>query len=123
MINLETFKKVINHLKYYNDFINDVNTLIYNSGVMSDTSIFGSVLESDIIDLLYESFGIPLEDDIILWWCYEADFGRKFERGDIVISGLPDVHIFKSPDLSSTEKLYEYLKWYSENCRTEANNE
>lgn len=45
-------------------------------------------------------------DDIIFWWMYEMDFGRRFEIGDLIDDELPEGE--NTPDLTSIEGFVEY---------------
>ena len=52
-----------------------------------------------IVKLLEKIFN---DNDLIDWWIYEKDFGRNFQKGDLISNG-------KKIDLSTAEKFYDYL--------------
>ena len=56
--------------------------------------------EDIVVELLEDMFN---DSDLIGWWLYELDYGRKFKMGDLVDNGV-------EIDLSTSEKLYDYLK-------------
>ena len=53
------------------------------------------------------------DNDVISWWIYDEDFGRKFKAGDL--SFEKDGKIY-APDLSNPEKLYDYLIEEMKDC-------
>lgn len=105
MISEEQFVDIINKLKEVNDFVNETNDKAkkLNDAVISDffnaTSLSISH-ESIVVELLQNMFK---DNDLIGWWIYELDYGRKFKMGDLIDN---EVEI----DLSTPEKLYNYLK-------------
>ena len=119
MISYKTFKKAIDFLhkedqfytkqwRLYDDFrevIGDSNPVMYTGAA------------EVIVTLLEEEFGL-LESDYcgtdLSWWIYDTNFGEDFEIGDIENMSLPEDHKYRKPDLSDTEKLYEYLVWQKE---------
>lgn len=64
------------------------------------------MLETPLIKVLETMFtpdDAEAVDDTISWWIYETEFGKCFEIGNIVESDGT------MPDLSTAEKLYDYL--------------
>ena len=55
--------------------------------------------EYTVVKLLENIFN---DKDIISWWLYECDYGRNFKVGDLQVEG-------KQIDLTTSEKLYDYL--------------
>ena len=41
-------------------------------------------------------------NELIEWWIYEKNFGKDFQKGDLISNG-------KNIDLSTSEKFYDYL--------------
>ena len=105
MISEKQFVDIINKLKEVNDFVNETNDKAkkLNDAVISDffnaTSLSISH-ENIVIELLQNMFN---DSDLIGWWIYELDYGRKFKIGDLIDNGV-------EIDLSTPEKLYDYLK-------------
>ncbi len=105
MITKKEFIKIINHLKEVNDFVNETNDKAkkLNDAIISDffnASSLSISFEDDLIKVLENMF----ETDLISWWLYELDYGREFELGYIIESDGTT-----KPDLSTPEKLYDYL--------------
>ena len=59
-------------------------------------------LSDVVIDLLNKLLGIDPIDSDISYFCWELDFGKKWTPGSLIV----DV---KSIDISTAEKLYDYL--------------
>lgn len=105
MITKKHFVDIINKLKEVNDFVNETNDRArkLSDAVMSDFFNAQSLSishENIVVELLEDMFN---DSDIIGWWLYELDYGRKFKMGDLVDNGV-------EIDLSTSEKLYDYLK-------------
>lgn len=108
IISKEKFVKIINRLKATNDTVEQINDIIRNCrDTVEADFVYGSSLmicHSDIvIDLLGDFFD---GDDTISWWIYDLEFGTKFRIGCM--------YFFRDgekiePDLSTPEKLYDYL--------------
>ena len=64
------FFNMIEELEKHNNTIHN----LYHLGV--DLTELDSPFESVIRDLMIECFGVDGED-MISWWCYEKDFGKR----------------------------------------------
>lgn len=106
----ELFIESINNIKKVYRASEELNTVLENNrDVYGDTYVIGSgILESNIVELLNKLLNIPEDDDIISWWLFERDFGEDFEVGDLEIRN--EFGDIKAPDLSTVEKLYDYLE-------------
>lgn len=105
MITKMHFVDIINKLKEVNDFVNETNDRARNlsDAVMSDFFNAQSLSishENIVVELLEDMFN---DSDLIGWWLYELDYGRKFRMGDLIDNS-------GKIDLSTPEKLYDYLK-------------
>lgn len=107
IISKEAFCNIINKLIKTNDFVNEVNTKAreLDNAIESDffnASSLSISFESDVVYLLGLMFNDYENDHILSWWLYEKDYGR---RKDIKIWNGESNEI----DLSTPEKLYDYL--------------
>ena len=105
MISEKQFVDIINKLKEVNDFVNETNDKAkeLSDAIISDFFNAMSLSishESIVVELLQNMFK---DNDLIEWWIYELDYGRKFKIGDLIDNGV-------EIDLSTPEKLYNYLK-------------
>jgi hypothetical protein len=105
MINKKQFVKIINHLKEVNDFLNETNDKAreLNDAIISDffnASSLSISFENDLVRVLENMF----ETDLISWWLYELEYGKNFTIGCII-----EADGITKPDLSTPEKLYDYL--------------
>lgn len=105
MITKIKFVDIINKLKEVNDFVNETNERArkLNDAIISDFFNAQSLSishENIVVELLKNMFN---DSDLIDWWIYELDYGRNFKMGDLVDNGV-------EIDLSTPEKLYDYLK-------------
>ena len=103
MISKEKFVEIINRLKSYTELQNKINDLFrYNiDNKEMDFMNAGSICighESVVVYLLERMF----DTDMISWWIYECNYGRDFSLGDLEVDGI-------EIDLSTAEKLYDYL--------------
>lgn len=105
MVTKEEFVKIITRLKETDNLVKDINNKIRNTteAYISDFTNAGSLMicHEDIVVSLLEN--IFKDKDIIGWWIYELDYGRKFEMG--YLKDNKDKNI----DVSTSEKLYDYL--------------
>lgn len=78
ILSKEKFIATINGLKEYDNFEDELNRLIYKYGE-------GYVILSDVSFLLIEALRKMYEDDNgwISYFCYELEFGGKYEPGMI----------------------------------------
>lgn len=105
LINKNEFVEIINRLKNYDKLQNDINNL-FNELLDSNESDFtnaGGICighETIVIRLLEKIFN---GTDLISWWIYETQYGNDFKMGDFIDNGI-------EIDLSTADKLYEYLE-------------
>lgn len=105
MITKKEFVKIIDRLREVNDFVDETNERAkkLNDAIISD---FYNVMslsishESIVVELLANLFD---DYDTISWWLYELDYGRKYKKGCIQDSNGKNIN------LSTAEKLYDYL--------------
>ena len=105
MITKEQFVEIINRLKEVNDFVYETNDRArgLSDAIISDffnASSLSISHEDIVVKLLENMFD---DKDIIGWWLYELDYGRKFEMGDFKDEDGIEI------DVSTPEKLYDYL--------------
>lgn len=105
MIDKVKFVDIINDLMEVNDFVNETNDKAkrLNDAIISDFFNAQSLSishENIVVELLKNMFN---DSDLIGWWIYELDYGRNFKMGDLIDNGV-------EIDLSTPEKLYDYLK-------------
>ena len=105
MISKEKFIKIIEDMKDLHDLENKINDLVRksNNDILKDfgPSSYMTCQDDIIIDLLCTIFN---DHDIISWWIYELDFGRSYKKGCITEDNGNTII-----DLSTSEKLYDYL--------------
>ena len=105
MIDKKEFVDIINKLKEVDDFVKETNTKArqLNDAIISDffnASSLSISHESIVVRLLENMFN---ENDIISWWIYELDYGRKYRKGCLQDGKGHNINI------STPEKLYDYL--------------
>ena len=105
MITKQEFINIINHLKEVNQFVDEVNNKArklrdYIESDFFNASSLSISFESDLVKLLENMFNTEL----IGWWLYDLNYGTKFKIGCIV-----EADGITKPDLSTAEKLYDYL--------------
>ena len=105
MITNNEFVDIINKLKEVNDFVEETNERAkkLNDAIISDfynTMSLSISHESLVVKLLENIFD---DNEIISWWLYELDYGRKYFDGCIQYKNCKDI------DLSDEGKLYDYL--------------
>lgn len=104
MISKESFIEIIERLKETDNIKNQVNKIIRASTNtnISDFTEAGSLMichEDLVVKLLENIFD---DNDTISYWLYERNYGRDYQKGDIIDNG-------KKVDLSTPGKLYDYL--------------
>ena len=105
MISKEKFVEIIERLRNYNDLQDKIDDL-FKENIENRENDFcnaGSICighESVVVELLKDMFNV--KDDLISWWLYECNYGRDFSLGDLEDNGV-------EIDLSTPEKLYDYL--------------
>lgn len=104
MITKERFVEIINRLDNYNKLQENINGL-FDECIENKEQDFcnaGSICighESVVVELLENMFNT----DMISYWIYELDYGREYKDG-YVQDGEGNI-----VDLSTLEKLYDYL--------------
>lgn len=104
MLNKEKFVEIIEKLKKTNDFVDEVN----DKARKLDDAIISDFFNASSLSISHESIVVELlenmfDTDIINWWIYELDYGRKYKEGCIQDCNGKNI------DLSTVEKLYDYL--------------
>lgn len=105
MITKKNFIDIINHIKEVNDFVNETNKRARNlhDSIINDffnASSLSICFEDDLIKVLENMFNT----DLISWWIYELEYGKEFKIGCLV-----EADGVTKPDISTAEKLYDYL--------------
>lgn len=104
MLTKQEFVDIIDRLKEVNDFTIETNR---KAQELTHDIEFNSMYlyishEDTTVKLLDNMF----DTDLISWWIYELDYGRKYKEG--YIQEEKDGKIINI-DLSTAEKLYDYL--------------
>lgn len=104
MITKQEFVNIINRLRSYNDLQDKIDDLFKENidNKEADFMNAGSICighETIVAKLLENIFN---DKDTISWWLYECNYGRDFSLGDLEVNGV-------AIDLSTAEKLYDYL--------------
>lgn len=104
MISKEKFVEIINRLKSYNELQNKINDLFKENidNKEMDFMNAGSICighESVVVYLLEKMF----DTDMISYFIYELDYGEKYKAGCVLDENMNEI------DLSTAEKLYDYL--------------
>ena len=104
MISKKEFVEIIERIKNYNDLQDKIDDLFKNNidNKEMDFMNAGSICighETIVVKLLENIFN---DKDTISWWIYECNYGRDFSLGDLEVNGV-------EIDLSTAEKLYDYL--------------
>ena len=104
IISKEKFVEIINRLRNYNDLQNKIDDLFKENidNKEADFMNAGSICighETIVVKLLENMFN---DKGTISWWLYECNYGRDFSLGDLEVNGV-------AIDLSTAEKLYDYL--------------
>ena len=111
MITKKEFVDIINKLKQANDFVDETNEKArkLNDAIISDF-FYASSLSISHEDIVVKLLEDMFDDNggTLSWWLYELDYGRKFELGDFQEDNKPI-------DISTPEKLYDYLIKWSDN--------
>ena len=101
IINKELFIEVLEDAKKTDDYQNWLNKQLQSNGV--DGYIFQPNCVDSVIKLLHNILGDADTDDMISYFCFELDYGRKWKEGMVIDSNGTDI------DLSTPGKLYDYL--------------
>lgn len=105
IINKKEFCDVINRIENCYKLQDSINDLFRKCIDNSERDFMnaGSIcimLEVPLLKVLEAMFE---DEDLISWWIYELDFGKKFKVGYLIEKNGD------KPDLSTAEKLYDYL--------------
>lgn len=102
-ISIERFTKIMNKMERTFEFENNVSKLC--SGY--EDIVYGEPMYRNgwLIDTVVELLETIMNDNthLISYWVFECDFGKEFSIGDILIND-------KAIDISTVDKLYDYLK-------------
>lgn len=101
MISKELFVEVIEDARKSDDYQNWLNKQLKENGV--DGYLFLPTCVDSVVKLLHTYFEKFDTNDIISYFCFELDYGRKWKSGMISEKNGADI------DISTPEKLYEYL--------------
>lgn len=104
MISKEKFVEIINRLKNYNELQDKIDELFKDNieNREKDFMNAGSICvghESVVVKLLEKMF----DTDIISYWIYELNYGKEYTDGCVLDENMNEI------DLSTVEKLYDYL--------------
>lgn len=104
IISKDKFVEIIDRLRDYNDLQNKINDLFEESidNKEMDFMNAGSICighENVVVYLLERMF----DTDMISYFIYELDYGEKYKKGCVLDENMIEI------DLSSAEKLYDYL--------------
>ena len=104
IISKEKFVEIINRLKNYKELQDKIDELFKDNIDNRENDFINAASicighESVVIELLENMFD---DKDTISWWIYECNYGRDFSLGDLEVDGI-------EIDLSTAEKLYDYL--------------
>ena len=104
MISKEKFVEIINRLKNYKELQDKIDELFKDNidNRENDFINAGSICighESVVVELLENMFN----SDMISYFIYELEYGEKYEKGCVLDANMNNI------DLSTAEKLYDYL--------------
>lgn len=104
MISKEKFVEIINRLKSYTELQNKINDLFRDNIDNKEMDFInaGSICighESVVVYLLEKMF----DTDMISYWIYELNYGKEYKEGCVLDANMNEI------DLSTAEKLYDYL--------------
>ena len=104
IISKEKFVEIINRLKNYKELQDKIDELFKDNieNREKDFMNAGSICvghESVVVELLEKMF----DTDIISYWIYELNYGKEYTDGCVLDENMNEI------DLSTAEKLYDYL--------------
>lgn len=104
IISKDKFVEIINRLKNYNNLQDKMNDLFKENidNKEMDFMNAGSICighENVVVYLLERMF----DTDMISYFIYELDYGEKYKAGCVLDENMNEI------DLSTAEKLYDYL--------------
>ena len=106
MLTREQFCKYIDKMRraWETDFeVNNIAQKVGSDFLGSDLSY----LICDMCELLEVAMGFSAEDEDIVYFCIDKDFGKSFKKGDVEIK-LSDRETYE-PELKTAEDLYDFL--------------
>ena len=101
MISKELFVEVIEDARKTDDYQNCLNNQLRENGV--EGFIFQPTCVDSVIKLLHFSFLDSDSSEMISYFCFDLDYGRKWKPGMIKAKDDTDIN------LSTPEHLYDYL--------------
>lgn len=101
MISKELFVEIIEDAKKSDDYQNWLNQQFRLNG--AEGYLFQPTCVDSVIKLLHTIFGDADSDNMISYFCFELDYGRKWKEGMIAEQNGEKIN------LSSPEMLYDYL--------------
>lgn len=101
VIEKDLFVEIIDDLKRADDYQNGLNTFFKDNDV--DGYIYQPDCSISVVRLLHKMFENADSDNIISYFCYELEFGKKWKPGTIVEKDKKDIN------LSDASSLYDYL--------------
>ena len=101
MIGKELFVEVIEDAMKSDDYQNWLNQQLISKG--AEGCLFQPTCVDSVIKLLHIIFGDADSENVISYFCFELDYGRKWKEGIITEQNGEDIN------LSSPELLYDYL--------------
>ncbi len=123
MISKETFLKTMEYLKKKEEADCKMQSLLQEyKDVYTDGLVPMDQASSIIVQLIEEDMELPIDDNIgstLSWWIWDRGFGSEFKIGNLTMDSLPEGHPYRTPDLSTAEKLYDFLVWESEEAKKE----
>ena len=104
IISKEKFVEIINRIKNYNELQDKIDDLFKDNIENRERDFMnaGSICighESIVVYLLERMF----DTDMISYFIYELDYGKKYKAGYVLDENMNEI------DLSTPEKLYDYL--------------
>lgn len=100
MISKKAFVKAMKEITKHDDFETAINKVLRDYD--DDSSIMSSGLESALMYVIQEQFN-DLDDDWLGYLCYERNYLRDYEFGDIQFADG------SSPELNNWSDVYDFL--------------
>lgn len=114
MISRQYFVEIINKIKEQSELQDEICAVLekMSPGSYVDAFVY-SKYEDLVLKLLKHIFNLG-DDDILEYWIYDLEYGKKYEEGCVF-----DEKTGENIDISTTEKLYDYLVFLSEKYSNE----
>lgn len=105
MVNKDEFVKILERVQDASETEDKIQNILDNSKslTMNDFADFRGIIAPNddiIISLLDNMF----DTDMISYWCWELEFGKRYKKGSITYADGTNI------DISTAEKLYDYCK-------------